>query len=200
MTSGIASKGVDLDSIFSPYVGGTTQQRATGIDVNGQDLNARYANIIYGTAPPATGIKSEGADLSTLFCTGANYSLPIDGQTYSGSGHVASGLCTAGVTLQINNAQYRFQGFGTGSPGNTWTFQIPSGVSQYTYKVDSGALQPWTNIPSSGTFVLAYSISVQSSNQGTKEVSHNVTLYFGNGGSAVYSGTCTMVAVADSGA
>lgn len=201
MTSGIASKGTDLDSIFDPWKSGTSQARATGYG-NGTDLNARYAPLIYGAAAAATGIYSEGADLNTLFAAygTASYKLPIDGQTYGGSGHAASGLVTASVVLNINNAQYEFVGAGTGSPGNTWLYNIPSGVAQYAYKVGSSPMSAWTNIPSSGTFELVNSISASSTNQGTIEHTQSLTLYFGNGGTAIYSGTCTMSAIADSGA
>lgn len=202
MTSGIASKGVDLDSIFDPYQAGTTKARAAGLNVAGSDTSNRYANIIYGSAAAATWIESENADLSTLYAAKgtANYSLPINGQTYSADGYAASGLVTANVVLNINNAQYEFVGNGTGRSEKTWPYEIPAGVSQYTYKIDSGTLQPWTNIPSSGTFATMYSVSAQSTNQGTRSNSHTLTLYFGNGGTAIYSGTCTMTATADSGA
>ena len=200
MTSAIQSKGVPLTSILSPYQSGTTKQRTTGIQEAGVDICNLYANVIYGTEPAATGIASESDGLETLFCTGANYSLPINGQTYGGSGHAASGLVTASVVLNINNTQYEFVGSGTGSPGNTWPYSIPSGVTQYAYKVNSGSMSAWTNIPSSGTFVLVNSISASSNNTGTKTNTQTLTLYFGNGGTAVYSGTCTMTATADSGA
>ena len=207
MSTNIQSKGVDLDSIFDPYITGTSPG-LTGIQSAGTDIHTRYAPLVYGTAAPATGIacKVGGAgsfvDLNTLFAAKgtANYSLPINGQTYSGSGTAASGNVSAHIILNINNAQYEFVGSGTGSPGNTWLYNIPSGVSQYTYKVDSGVMQPWTNIPSSGTFALVFAVNASSNNQGTITNTHTVTLYFGNGGTIIYSGTCTMTATADSGA
>lgn len=86
MTSGIQSKGVDLDSIFAPWQSDTSQARATGILVAGADLNGRYAPLVYGTAAAATGIDSESADLNTLFAAinTAKYALGFSG-SYSSS-------------------------------------------------------------------------------------------------------------------
>lgn len=83
MTSGIASKGVDLDSIFDPYQAGTTKARAAGIAVAGSDTSNRFANIIYGTAAAATGIQSEGADLNTLYAAKGTAAYPLLGSAYS---------------------------------------------------------------------------------------------------------------------
>lgn len=77
MTSGIKSKGVDLDIIFALYVSGT-HPPATGIKVNGVDIATRYQPLP-GTAAAATGIKTGGADLNTLFSTTAVQSMPFGG-------------------------------------------------------------------------------------------------------------------------
>lgn len=81
MSNAIASKGVSLANIFDPYVAGTTQARASGIDDAGTDTSNLYANIIYGTAAVATGIKSQNADLNTLYAAKgtAQYQLGFGG-------------------------------------------------------------------------------------------------------------------------
>ncbi|MGN6314631.1 MAG: hypothetical protein ACTHMO_12855 [Rhodanobacteraceae bacterium] len=195
------SAGVDTDNLFDPDVVGDGLTAAGYKKSDGTLL--KYAAAKYGTVGPNTGYRlSNGADIATLWAAKgtANYSLPINGQTYSGSGHAASGLVTASVVLNINNTQYEFVGAGTGSAGNTWLFSIPAGVTQYAYKIGSGAMSAWANIPSFVTFVLVDSISASSNNQGTKTNTQSLTLYFGNGGTAIYSGACTMTATADSGA
>lgn len=180
MTSGIKSKGVDLDSIFSPYQSGTTQQRATGIKVNGQDLNARYANIVYGSAVAATGIDSEGADLNTLFCTGASYALPINGQTFDASGVTSgSGAVSATASFQINASTWTVTSQGTNSPLQTLasgptpagatTIQIVDTWLNATGDTDNGVTTntcpTYTAIPSSST--VGCSVAETSGHSGT---------------------------------
>lgn len=77
MTSGIQSKGVDLDSIFAAYVSGT-HPAATGIKVNGVDIASRYQPLP-GTSAAATGILTGGTDLNMLFSTTAIQSMPFGG-------------------------------------------------------------------------------------------------------------------------
>lgn len=110
MTSGIASKGVDLDSIFDLYQAGTTKARPAGLNVAGSDTSNRYANIIYGSAAAATGIQSENADINTLYAAKgtANYALPINGNSYvhaysvvSGTGHSTIGFSTTSSGWQV---------------------------------------------------------------------------------------------------
>ena len=105
MTTGIQSKGVDLDSIFDPYVTGTSPG-LTGIQSAGTDIHTRYAPLVYGTAAPTTGIacKVGGAgsfvDLNTLFAARgtAIYALPINGQTFIAS---AVGTLNHGSTATL---------------------------------------------------------------------------------------------------
>lgn len=107
MTSGIQSKGIDLDSIFDPWQSGTTKARATGILQAGSDLNQRYAPLVYGSSATATGIKSKGADLNTLFAAfgTASYALPINGQVFTGFDRSPSGATNPAsetVTFGLN--------------------------------------------------------------------------------------------------
>jgi len=73
------SAGVDLDSVFDPYVQGT-KPAATGFrDSAGVDLNQRYAPLVFGSAAAATGMRiASGADLNTLWAAAgtASYAGP----------------------------------------------------------------------------------------------------------------------------
>ena len=145
MTSGIASKGVDLDNIFDPWLSGTSKARATGISVAGSDLNNRFAPLIYGSSAAATGIQSQGADLNTLFAAKgtAKYSLPIDGQTYGASENTgASGGASATLTVTLHaDGTYDVIAFqskhvpsSTTRASGTWnTFGAPSSGFQVLY-------------------------------------------------------------------
>lgn len=145
MTSGIASKGVDLDNIFDPWLSGTSKARATGISVAGSDLNNRFAPLIYGSSAAATGIQSQGDDLNTLFAAKgtAKYSLPINGQTYGASENTgASGGASATLTVTLHaDGTYDVIAFqskhvptNTTRASGTWnTFGAPSSGFQVLY-------------------------------------------------------------------
>jgi len=145
VTSGIASKGVDLDSIFDPWQSGTSKARSTGIAVAESDLNNRFAPLTYGSSAAATGIQSQGADLNTLFAAKgtAKYSLPIDGQTYGASENTgASGGASATLTVTLHaDGTYDVIAFqskhvpsSTTRASGTWnTFGSPSSGFQVLY-------------------------------------------------------------------
>lgn len=109
MTSGIQSKGIDLDNIFAAYVSGT-HPPATGIKVNGVGIANRYQPLP-GTSAPATGIKTNGADLNTLFSTTSSQTLPINGKSYLGQTKVSSGTGSAFITFAVllNAGNYIYQ-------------------------------------------------------------------------------------------
>lgn len=66
MATGIKAAGVDLDSILEAR--STTKIADVNIKSNGGvDLSNRFEKVASGSAPSATGIKSGGADLNTLF-------------------------------------------------------------------------------------------------------------------------------------
>jgi len=141
VTSGIASKGVDLDSIFDPWQSGTSKARSTGIAVAGSDLNNRFAPLTYGSSAAATGISSEGADLNTLFAAKgtANYPLPIGGANFiAHSSGVVSPSMDSNINVQIDaNGSYSVTVAGnaagnTPSTSGTW---LPSGASASNYQV-----------------------------------------------------------------
>jgi len=141
VTSGIASKGVDLDSIFEPWQSGTSKARSTGIAVSGSDLNNRFAPLTYGSSAAATGIQSQGADLNTLFAAKgtANYPLPIGGANFiAHSSGVVSPSMDSNINVQIDaNGSYSVTVAGnaagnTPSTSGTW---LPSGASASNYQV-----------------------------------------------------------------
>lgn len=212
MTSGIKSKGVDLDSIFSPYLAGTTKARATGIMKNGTDLNNLYANIIYGSAVAATGIKSEGADLNTLFCTGANYALPINGQTYTSTVQVTGSPASAtigfaivsGASWSVNASNSR----GVPGPQVLASGSIPTGATTVkftwgTYTVgashgDAGGST--TNGAASATSISSnpiatYTTLANASNSGSRDRQYPFTVdFYNSGGTNISHSVCTLIA------
>ena len=115
MAIGVEKASVDLDSIFALYTSGRTKAAATGIRYGSSDidLNQRYENIIYGTGPSATGIKTNSADLNTKFCTIASdwsASLPSFPHPFTQTPEpYPSGTLPMTVTL-------------TGGPGGSYTY------------------------------------------------------------------------------
>ena len=139
--SGYYSKGVPLSSIFAPYVAGTTKARASGILDANNDLSNIYANIIYGTAAAATGIKSESADINTLYAKlgTTNYPLPINGQGFIAHSNGTSGTNMLAQVQVLINSNGSYQVLITGNAPNntanasgTW---LPSGQSASNYEV-----------------------------------------------------------------
>lgn len=216
MTSGIQSKGVDLDSIFDPYQAGTTKARAAGIAVASSDISNRFANIIYGNAAASTGIRSQGADINTLYAAKgtAKYKLPIDGNAYVAQG-TSSGVApikpASGVIyVQVGNGQYNVQTQTISNGGaavvTNHSFAIPDGMNYFylsfgqTHQSGNGSVSNtasgWTGITSTLSTYLTASAS-QSGNTGTSEMQGNVVLYFGSTQSTVMSGAFSVDAVAD---
>lgn len=215
MSNAIASKGVSLVNIFDPYVTGTTKARASGIDDAGNDTSNLYANIIYGSAAAATGIKSENADLNALYAAKgtASYALPIDGSTFTGANH-----------LIAPNTGSAFISFG--STSSTWTVTgslnfgstvlasgaVPAGATkvQYTWgtytvpfgsdaggTVSNGAVSPTAL---SGSPAAQYTTAVHGAT-GTFQRNYPFTIDFFNASGANISKThITLVAVTDSSA
>lgn len=216
MTSGIASKGVDLDDIFDPWQPGTSKARATAISSAGADINGRYAPLVYGSSAAATGIHSQGADLNTLFAAKgtANYTLPIDGQSYVAAG-ASSGVapikpCSGTLYLQVGGGQINIQKRTISNGGaavvSNVTYALPtgaaylrvttSGITQQGNASQTNAASTWITIPAALTTELTFTAS-QSGNAGTSEINGSVTLAIGPTQSAVWSGTCSFDAVAD---
>ena len=136
MTSGIASKGVDLDNIFHAYISGT-HPPATGIKVNGVDIATRYQPLP-GTPAPATGIMTDVADLNTLFSTTASAPLPIDGQTFQRAYSVisGSGWSEIGFGFEVVNEITQYQVYGSDSahtPTPIASGPLPSGATKVQF-------------------------------------------------------------------
>lgn len=216
MTSGIASKGVDLDDVFDPWQTGTSKARTTGISVAGSDINNRFAPLVYGTSAPATGIQSQGADLNTLFAAKgtAKYSIPIDGQRYT-AGSFSDGVapikpCNGTIFVQIGgdtiNVQTKVVNNGGTPIVNNNDYSIPEGANYFQITTSGVTItgnasqtnlaSDWTAIPGSLTTELTFTAS-QSNNTGTSEISGSVTVNFGTGQSTIWTGTCTLDASAD---
>jgi len=142
MAIGVESVSVDLDSIFDLLntVAGDTLAANTGIRYSNTDieLSTRYENIIYGTSPPLTGIKSVGINLSNIFCalgTTLVTSLPAFPNAFTTSPQPATG--TSPMTLTI-----------TGGPGGTYT---------YVWSVVVGTGSSFTIVSGQGTDTIQWS-------------------------------------------
>lgn len=149
MSNAINSKSVSLASIFDPYVAGTTKARASGIDDAGNDTSNLYANIIYGSAAAATGIKSQNADLNTLYAAKGtavyNTPLPINGNTYSGTRQVTSGTGAASIGFAISGGGSSYYVQGSTASGGTQTLAtgaVPAGATQVKFTWVSSAVAP----------------------------------------------------------
>lgn len=215
MTSGIASKGVDLDSIFDPYVAGTTKARAAGIAAGGTDTSDLYANIIYGSAAAATGIQSEGDDLNTLYAKKgtASYALPIDGNTYTGANHlIAPNTGSAFISFTSTSSTWTIKGslnFGTTTLASgavptgatkvkyTWgTYTVPFG-SDGGGTVSNGAVSPTAL---SGSPTAQYTTATHGAT-GTFQRNYPFTIeFFNSSGQNISTTNITLVAVTDSSA
>ena len=205
MTSGIASKGVDLDNIFHAYVSGT-HPPATGIKVNGVDIATRYQPLP-GTAAPATGIMTGGADLNTLFSTTASTPLPIDGETFTGAVTVTTGSKTAFIAFAIVNGN-SYQVTGASDTGTKWLGggTVPAGAitvkytfGAYTVPSGSDAGGSTTNDASSATAVsgnpgASYVTNSWGSSAGTHERQYPFTIDFYNSSGANISHTLIYLA------
>jgi len=202
VTSGIQSKGVDLDNIFAAYVSGT-HPPATGINVNGVDIATRYQPLP-GTSAPTTGISANGADLNTLFSTTASGGpLPIDGQTLTGIVTVTSGTKASSIAFAISGGNtYQVTGATNSGTQLLASGAIPVGAAtvQYTfgaYTVPGGTTDAGgstTNGAASKTAVssnpgASYVTSAWSSSVGTKERKYPFTIDFFNASGANISHT-----------
>lgn len=198
------ASGVDLDSVFDPYVLGTSPA-ATGYRLSdGNDLNVRYAPIVYGTAAAATGYRiSSGADLNTLFAAygTATYALPINGTVYSQNVNIFSaGSGNANLTFQSTSSAYSVVGNGAGgtltpAAGTRASGGIPAGAVtvQYTTAITSGSGGTVTNGATSPTAVSSNpTVLVQQGGTGTgpgNDVRYSVKIDYRNSGGSIISST-----------
>ncbi len=125
--------GIQLDSLFNPFVTGHTPARATGILFNSTllDINTVFDSVAYGTAGPATGLLSEGVDIATLFAKQGSgiwtLSLPQFPAVITTTPQPKLGTATMSATMA----------FGPGAPYTyTWTPYNPNGTA--TFVIVSG--------------------------------------------------------------
>jgi hypothetical protein len=218
VTTRIASKGVDLDNIFDPYVTGTSPG-LTGEQSAGTDIHTRYAPLVYGTAAAATGIscKVGGAgsfvDLNTLFAAKgtANYALPINGQTYTSNVSIVSGTASATINFAItsgsNWAINASNTRGVPAPAVLASGTIPSGAVTVkftwgTYTVGAGHVDAGgstTNGAAAATAISSnpaavYTTALNASNSGSRDRQYPFTVDFYNSGSVNIShSVCTLI-------
>lgn len=148
MTTGFRNaSGTDFDDVFDPYVQGT-KPGATGYRTSdGVDLNQRFAPLSFGTAAAVQGYRlASGADVNTLWAGKgtAQYSLPINGQTFTGysSGAVSSAMAASATFTAKADGTYSVICVGNNivtSPANgTW---LPSGDVVTNYQAQFGVTQ-----------------------------------------------------------
>lgn len=157
MATGITVNGVDLDAIFDPYVKGTSPA-ATGYTLAGVDINTRYAPLVYGTAAAATLYGVAGADFNTLWAAygTARYSLPFNGVTFNAdsSGNISSNML-ASITTSINaDGSYSVVSFASGTQSAPATGTwLPSGQAASDYQVQFTVTTVTTDSSGDATFV-----------------------------------------------
>jgi hypothetical protein len=107
MPSNFLRNGVDLDSVFEPYLSGT-KKPATGFTAAGVDLSDKYAPIELGAAAAATNFLAGGADLNTKFAAIGTVSYVLAGlqgkQMYALDDRTSGSTLNASVTLTLNNS------------------------------------------------------------------------------------------------
>lgn len=208
MSNAIESKDVSLASIFDPYVAGTTQARAAGIQDGGADTSTLYANIIYGSAAAATGIQSKGADLNTLYAAKgtASYALPINGNSYDSQYIIPAGETGSSFiefSLTGSSGAWIYNVTGLTSAGQPKTFAsgpCPAAATSVmftwgSYTIDTGdSLGSTTNQAASQTTIsngisANYSTAVYNDNTGTRGRIYNFTITLYSAAGAVISTT-----------
>lgn len=209
MTSGIQSKGVDLDSIFALYQSGA-HPAATGIKVNGVDIATRYQPLP-GTSAPATGIKTNGVDLNALFSTTSGAPLPINGQTYTSNVSIVSDpasatinfAITSGSTWAINASNTR----GVPAPQVLASGAVPAGAATVkytwgTYIVGAGHVDAGGSTsngaasatPISSNPAAVYTTALNASNSGSRDRQYPFTVdFYNSSGANISHSVCTLI-------
>jgi hypothetical protein len=130
--TGLKKNGTDLDTIFDAYTTGYTKAAATGIDIDYDDLNTVYQNIIYGTAASATGIEKNGSDLNTIFCAKGT-SLIVTLPTFPNAFTVTPQPYPSGTSPMTATISH--------GPGGTYTYSwsyTASGATTFTIHSGQG--------------------------------------------------------------
>lgn len=138
ITTGILSNGTDIGSIFAAYSSGT--KPTTGILVNGTDLGQLLQPLNGGTPVAATGIDVNGADLNTIFGLSAVIPSPAYGNVAATVGE-PSGTWTASnvITIQSNGE------FITDSTGDWYSGAPIAGIGSSYFVLFSTTTSTHTN-------------------------------------------------------
>ncbi len=207
MSSGYITGTQDLDVVFAPYVTGTLAA-ASNYFIGSQDLSSRYAPLIYGTQAAATGfltvINGSVVDLNTLYAAygTTQYILPINGVKYSAVTQIPAGSTgTSTVSFGfVNDTEYFIKTTSTSSSGYSYTFSVPSGMTQVkltlSYLAGSGIgvttgnnATTLTNISTSISAFLQ--LGPLGPTSGTHEILYSLQVQFANSaGDIVWTGTC----------
>ena len=181
---------VDIGSIFGAK--GAHTAATTGVEVGGSDLNSLLLALADGTAVGATGYEVAGADLNTFFGAPAS-SLPIQGQNFNGTAHLAGSTFSCEVTFSATTS-----GWTVTSNGGAVTLasgSLPSGAAQVQYVLTtvSGAPSLSNGSPSltnlSGTALICTSSVTAPSSGPSVTGAAGVTINFANGSGTVISTT-----------
>ena len=126
MATGFEIKtGLDLNTVFAPYVSGP-QAVVTGFEnALGKDLSTVFAPYVSGTKAALTGFQiSDGADLNSVFAPPISFKL----STSSLIGGVCNGNCSAnngiGYCSMLNGTTYALL-YKTTNYGVTWSLITP---------------------------------------------------------------------------
>lgn len=207
-TTGIESNGVDIGLIFGAK--GASTAGATGIKVNGTDLNALLlAHADGNDIGYNTGIMVNGTDMRNIFAS-PQTSLPINGKRYSCTGLYAaasSGSVNFFFGLSSTTAwqvQVSYAGASSGTPaaGILDSGAVPSGATTVQYTMtwqnasgDTGSYTA-TNGASSAT-ALAANVNASLNMPANGTVNHQTTYTFtvvfrNSGGTAISTTTFTV--------
>lgn len=197
VTTGYYYNGTDIGTIFGAK--GASTAAATGMKVNGTDLNALLLAHADGIDIGFnTGITVAGNDLRNIFAS-PQTALPINGQTFSAASQSGTVSTASSYTFTANTSGWAISGSsssgGAVTPGTSGA--IPSGATQvqYTTSVASSAgTNSTTNTTSAGRQPLTSTQTVTVGATGTPSTvdSHiwlNVTITFYNASNAAISTT-----------
>lgn len=123
------SSGVDLDTIFDPYIEGVKPAATDYKTSDGRDLNQRYAPLFYGRAAAATGLQlGSGADLNTLWAAKgtASYYTPMRNAMLSRASSSKNATGTGNTTLTSDSVTASVS---DGQAPYTYTWQKVSGTT-----------------------------------------------------------------------
>lgn len=207
MASNFYINGVLVESMYGAK--GASTAAATNIKVNNVDLNQIVLALADGQTGPTSNVKSNGADLKTFFGIPLT-SLPINGQTFTGSGSSATTNSTGTVNFSVNTSGWSVVTSGTNAPTVTQASGTnPTGATAIqitdTWKNASGdtsagtvtnTASSKTTIPSTGT--IGDTVSIGTSPSLPEHITtHSVTIVFYNAaGSSISTTTVTFVATA----